>query len=235
MTRHRLFTVMILFLAAPALMFAQQAQQPVQPAVPGQEQPGQEAMRVQDLMGMQVASQDQSLQGTGDDFVFSQQGDLTHLVVSFLQQAEVGQRYLVPAEQVSMEEQQIIVQVTEQELAQLDTIEADQLPQELAQEHFLATRLQEYSVTGTDGQELGRIEGAMVNLQQMRLEYMAVSPAGELGLAEQLYAVSPEHIEQIDAQQNRITLSVGRQEFEQLQGFGQEDWPQQADAMGVQQ
>lgn len=267
-------TILALLLVIPVLLFAfgtqeQEAQQPAeeaeQPAAQA-EQPAEQAqqpaeqqmaaanVRLQEAIGMTAASQDGSVQGTIQDFVFSSDGSISHVAISFQpagaaapaeqapaeQPAEqapaeqpmaAGEIRLVTADKVTFEAQQAVLQVTQDEIQGLPTMQAGSLPQDLAgQNMVLGSQLSNWSVVGQNGEELGQVADAMLNLSDKRWEYLAVTPAGVLGLAEQYYAVPADAVSQIDPAQSRITLNVTPDQFGQYQGFGEANWPQQAGA-----
>lgn len=220
MVRFKLFAVLILLLAIPALLFAQET--------PPAEQAGMTA-RLDDIMSMQVASQDGSVQATISDLVLSAAGDIAHFAI----QTQDGQTYVVPADQITVEGEQVTLQAGQDQLQQFPTMEGDQLPEEVAMaedgtQNILANQLQGASLVAQDGQELGQVEGAMFNLQELRVEYLGVAPSGVLGLSQPLYAVPPDAIQEINAEQGQITANIGADQFGQYQGFSEDSWPEQA-------
>lgn len=289
--------VLVLILALPAFLFAfgtqesgeqageqaeQQAEQPAdqetaqqpadQAAQPADQQMAAAAnLRLEDAIGMTAASEDGSVQGQIQDFVFSSAGDISHVVISFqpagaaageetqpaqpADQGEVAQAeqpadqaaqpaqpadqqmaaagaYLVPADRVTFEADRAVVQVTQDEIQSLPAMQDGNLPQDVAQGSILGSQLSNWNVVGQQGEEIGQVQGAMLNLAEKRWEYLAVAPAGVLGLSEQYYAVPADAVSEINPDQSQIMLSVTADQFGQYMGFGQDNWPQQAGAAG---
>jgi sporulation protein YlmC with PRC-barrel domain len=237
---------------------ADQATQPAEQAQPPAEQQMAAAtnLRLEDAIGMTAASEDGSVQGQIQDFVFSSAGDISHVVISFQpagaaagaeaqpaqpadqaaqpadQQAVAAGAQLVTADRVTFEADRAVVQVTQDEIQSLPSMQDGALPQDVAQGSILGSQLSNWSVVGQQGEEIGQVQGAMLNLAEKRWEYLAVAPAGVLGLAEQYYAVPADAISEINPDQSQITLSIAADQFGQYTGFGQDNWPQEAGAAG---
>ena len=78
------------------------------------------------------------------------------------------------------------------------------------------------------GEDLGKIEELMIDLDHGRVAYAVLSFGGLLGIGDKLFAIPIEAM-QVDPDNHRFVLDVDRERLEQAPGFDKEDWPDAAD------
>lgn len=83
-------------------------------------------------------------------------------------------------------------------------------------------------VVNAAGEDLGRVEELMVDVESGRIAYAVLSFGGFLGFADKLFAIPFEALA-IDNEHERFELDVPRERLEQAQGFYKDDWPDFAD------
>jgi len=84
------------------------------------------------------------------------------------------------------------------------------------------------AVVNPSGENLGRIEELMIDLDQGRVAYAVLSFGGFLGIGSKLFAVPFEALE-LDAENKRFVLDTPREKLEQAPGFDKDQWPDFAD------
>ena len=84
-------------------------------------------------------------------------------------------------------------------------------------------------VTGY-GEDLGKIEELMIDLENARVGYAVLSFGGLLGIGDKLFAIPLEAL-RLDAENHRFVLDIDRERLEQAPGFDKDDWPE-ADDLG---
>lgn len=84
------------------------------------------------------------------------------------------------------------------------------------------------SVHNTAGEDLGKIEELMIDLDHNRIAYAVVSFGGFLGMGDKLFAVPMESLA-LDAPNHQFILNVDRETLENAPGFDEDDWPDTAD------
>jgi len=84
------------------------------------------------------------------------------------------------------------------------------------------------SVRNTAGEDLGKIEELMLDLDHSRVAYAVISFGGFLGLGDKLFAVPMEALA-LDAPNHQFILNVSRQTLEDAPGFDKDSWPDVAD------
>ena len=85
------------------------------------------------------------------------------------------------------------------------------------------------AVTNAAGEDLGRIEELMIDLQNGCVAYAVLSFGGFLGMGDKLFAV-PFGALTLDLQRKCFVLDVPREKLEAAPGFDKSDWPDFADA-----
>ncbi|HJR54865.1 MAG TPA: PRC-barrel domain-containing protein [Gemmatimonadota bacterium] len=78
------------------------------------------------------------------------------------------------------------------------------------------------------GEDLGKIEELMIDLDGGRVAYAVLSFGGLFGIGDKLFAVPLEAM-QIDTENHRFVLDVDRERLEQAPGFDKDEWPDSAD------
>jgi sporulation protein YlmC with PRC-barrel domain len=84
------------------------------------------------------------------------------------------------------------------------------------------------SVRNTAGEDLGKIEELMIDLDHNRVAYAVVSFGGFLGMGDKYFAVPMESLA-LDPPNHEFILSVSRQTLEDAPGFDKDNWPDVAD------
>jgi sporulation protein YlmC with PRC-barrel domain len=84
------------------------------------------------------------------------------------------------------------------------------------------------AVVNEYGEDLGKIEDLMIDLEQNRIAYAVLSFGGLLGIGEKLFAIPLEAL-RLDPENKRFVLDVERERLEQAPGFDKDDWPDPGD------
>ena len=83
-------------------------------------------------------------------------------------------------------------------------------------------------VVNRGGDELGKIEDVMVDVQGNRIAYAVLSFGGFLGIGDKLFAVPWEALT-LDAEEKRFILDESKERLENAPGFDKDEWPDFAD------
>jgi sporulation protein YlmC with PRC-barrel domain len=84
-------------------------------------------------------------------------------------------------------------------------------------------------VVNREGEDLGRIEEIMLEMENGRIAYAVLSFVGLMGMGDRLFAI-PWNLLQLDtAQQRRFILNVARERLKTAPGFDKNDWPRMGD------
>jgi len=83
-------------------------------------------------------------------------------------------------------------------------------------------------VVNGSGEDLGKIEEIMVDVDDDRIAYAVMSFGGFLGIGDKLFAV-PWNALKLDAENKRFILSVPKDRLESAPGFDKNHWPDLAD------
>jgi sporulation protein YlmC with PRC-barrel domain len=78
------------------------------------------------------------------------------------------------------------------------------------------------------GENLGKLEELMIDLDEGRVAYAVLSFGGFLGIGSKLFAVPFESL-QVDGENKRLVLDVPREKLENAPGFDKDHWPDFAD------
>jgi sporulation protein YlmC with PRC-barrel domain len=84
------------------------------------------------------------------------------------------------------------------------------------------------AVVNPNGENLGRIEELMIDLERGKVAYAVLSFGGFLGIGSKLFAVPFEALE-LDPDNKRFVLDTPREKLEQAPGFDKDQWPDFAD------
>lgn len=87
--------------------------------------------------------------------------------------------------------------------------------------------LQGTQVVNNLGEDLGKLEELMLNVDNGRVDYAVLSFGGVLGIGDKLFAV-PWQALQVDQQNEQIVMNVTRENLENAPGFDKDNWPQTA-------
>lgn len=90
-----------------------------------------------------------------------------------------------------------------------------------------ASDIMGYSIKNAQGQEIGKIEDIVLNPQDGRVEYVAMSTGGFLGMGDKLFAIPWDALRPLP-QQEAFSLDVSTEQIEKAQGFDKENWPKLA-------
>ena len=77
------------------------------------------------------------------------------------------------------------------------------------------------------GEDLGKLEDFMIDLETGRVRYAVLSFGGFLGLGGKLFAVPFESL-QVDGENECLILDVPKERLETAPGFDEDDWPDTA-------
>jgi sporulation protein YlmC with PRC-barrel domain len=84
------------------------------------------------------------------------------------------------------------------------------------------------SVVNGQGEDLGKIEDIILDVDDGRIAYAVVSFGGFLGIGDKLFAV-PWNSLDVDAHNHRFILDVPKETLENAPGFDKNNWPDFAD------
>jgi len=80
------------------------------------------------------------------------------------------------------------------------------------------------SVENPSGENLGKIEELMIDLNSGRIAYAVVSFGGFLGIGDKLFALPFEALK-VDTINEKIILDVDKETLENAPGFDKDNWP----------
>jgi len=83
-------------------------------------------------------------------------------------------------------------------------------------------------VRNTAGEDLGKIEAIMVDVEYGRIAYAVISFGGFLGMGNKLFAV-PWSALKVNEADHEFILNVDKQVLENAPGFDKDNWPDMAD------
>jgi sporulation protein YlmC with PRC-barrel domain len=83
-------------------------------------------------------------------------------------------------------------------------------------------------VVNAAGQNLGKIEEFMIDLESGRLAYAVLSFGGFLGMGTKLFAI-PWKALALDTDEHRFVLNVDKDTLKNAPGFDKDNWPDFAD------
>lgn len=78
------------------------------------------------------------------------------------------------------------------------------------------------------GEDLGKIEDLMLDLDQGRVAYAVLSFGGFMGMGDKLFAIPFQALKQ-DGSNNRLILNVDKDKLKNAPGFDKDNWPSTAD------
>ncbi|HWQ48794.1 MAG TPA: PRC-barrel domain-containing protein [Methanosarcina sp.] len=79
-------------------------------------------------------------------------------------------------------------------------------------------------VVNTAGEDIGKIEEFMIDLQDGKVGYVVISHGGLLGLGNKLFAV-PWQAFKLKIREHAFTLNVSKETFDNAEGFDKDHWP----------
>src|SRR5215831_17512659 len=111
---------------------------------------------------------------------------------------------------------------------------AQVLPKASHRQVLSASTLKGDNVVNPSGEDLGKIEDLMIDLEHGQVAYAVLSFGGFLGMGDKLFAIPWEALT-IDTSEKRFVLNVNKELLERAPGFDKSNWPDMADpAWGVQ-
>lgn len=91
-----------------------------------------------------------------------------------------------------------------------------------------ASTLKGDKVVNHQGEDLGKIEELMIDLDRGRIAYAVLSFGGFLGMGDKLFAI-PWQAFGVDTAGKRLVLNVSKELLEKAPGFDKSTWPNMAD------
>jgi sporulation protein YlmC with PRC-barrel domain len=91
-----------------------------------------------------------------------------------------------------------------------------------------ATTLIGDHVMNRAGEDLGKIEELMIDLERGQVAYAVLSFGGFLGMGDKLFAI-PFQALRLDKDQNSFLLDVDKEKLKNAPGFDKNNWPSTAD------
>jgi len=83
------------------------------------------------------------------------------------------------------------------------------------------------AVRNSEGEDLGKIEDIMLDLEASRIAYAVLSFGGFLGMGNKLFAIPWEALT-LDAENKCFVLDVPKANLENAPGFDKDNWPDMA-------
>jgi sporulation protein YlmC with PRC-barrel domain len=83
-------------------------------------------------------------------------------------------------------------------------------------------------VVNDAGENLGKLEEIMIDLDSGRVAYVVISFGGVLGVGNKLFAI-PWQALRVDTENKEIVLNVSKETLEQAPGFDKDRWPETSD------
>ena len=80
------------------------------------------------------------------------------------------------------------------------------------------------NVRNRNGEDLGKLEEIMIDLDQGRVAYAVLSFGGFLGVGDKLFAIPWEAL-MVDTANEEIVLDVSKEVLENAPGFDKDNWP----------
>lgn len=87
-----------------------------------------------------------------------------------------------------------------------------------------ASTLSGDKVVNSQGEDLGKVEDFMLDLENGRIRYVVLSFGGFLGVGDRLFAIPPEAM-RVDTENEQMVLDVDRTRLENAPGFDKDHWP----------
>lgn len=84
-------------------------------------------------------------------------------------------------------------------------------------------------VVNPQGEDLGKVDEIMIDINSGRVAYVVLSVGGVLGMGDKLFAI-PWDAVTIDTDRQVFVLNVAKQTLEKAPGFDKSNWPQTSDA-----
>jgi sporulation protein YlmC with PRC-barrel domain len=92
-----------------------------------------------------------------------------------------------------------------------------------------ASTLKGDKVVNHQGEDLGKIEELMIDLDRGRIAYAVLSFGGFLGVGDKLFAI-PWQAFGVDTIEKRLVLNTDKELLKKAPGFDKSNWPDMADS-----
>lgn len=94
---------------------------------------------------------------------------------------------------------------------------------------IMATELMGYEFVNPEGEDVGDVEGLMVNVEQQRIAYLGLSFGGFLGIGDKNIAVPLNRVS-LNMEEETLLVEVTEEELEAAEGYNEEEWPSQPES-----
>lgn len=91
-----------------------------------------------------------------------------------------------------------------------------------------ASTLKGDKVVNQQGEDLGKIEELMIDVDRGRVAYAVLSFGGFLGMGDKLFAI-PWQAFAVDTAEKRLVLNADKELLKKATGFDKDNWPNMAD------
>jgi sporulation protein YlmC with PRC-barrel domain len=91
-----------------------------------------------------------------------------------------------------------------------------------------ASSIEGDKVKNSAGEDLGKVDEVMIDLQTGRIAYAVLSFGGMLGMGNKLFAI-PWTALTVDEDEKVLILNIPKQRLESAPGFDKDNWPDMAD------
>ena len=86
-------------------------------------------------------------------------------------------------------------------------------------------------VVNFEGEDLGKIEELMIDMDDGRVNYAVLSFGGFLGIGDKLFAIPFQSL-RLDTENKQFVLNVDKERLRNAPGFDKHDWPTMSHAWG---
>ncbi|MGE0600043.1 MAG: PRC-barrel domain-containing protein [Dehalococcoidia bacterium] len=84
------------------------------------------------------------------------------------------------------------------------------------------------SVVNSAGEDLGKLEDIMLDLEHGKVAYAVLSFGGFMGMGDKLFALPWDSL-RVDEANKRLILELPKEKLEKAEGFDKSNWPDMAD------
>jgi sporulation protein YlmC with PRC-barrel domain len=91
-----------------------------------------------------------------------------------------------------------------------------------------ASTLKGDKVVNLQGEDLGKIEDLMIDLERGRIAYAVLSFGGFLGMGDKLFAI-PWQALTVDTEGKQLVLNIDKELLKRAPGFDKNNWPDMTD------
>jgi sporulation protein YlmC with PRC-barrel domain len=95
---------------------------------------------------------------------------------------------------------------------------------------FPSKKLAGLNVRNPQGEKLGSIDDLVINMQDGKVQYLALSVGGVLGIGDKLFAVPFQEVRFVHGKDEmHFVVDISKEKLEQAPGFDKSNWPDFAD------